>query len=270
MTRSFLAAIAALMAVSVAHAADVARPLPVKAPAAVVAYDPYTGIYVGGELGYGFNRDGIGTTELVDLGTLSTAPQGVVGGGFVGLGTRLPGLFSSFGLDGYAGLEGNYDFANLHGTAAAPGTLVNITPTGVNPVGVVAANKLDWLASIRARFGLIYQNVMFYGTAGYGWGAGSLTGESVDAVSNSVVGAGSVSNTLSGFVWGGGVEFPWFFGQGWKARMQYLQYDFGSQNSLVSACSTCVSLPSILPSTVFGVSAKDRVGVVNAGISYKF
>lgn len=223
----------------IAHGADLkAAPLPAKAPALVAAYDPYTGIYLGAEIGYGFNLGNIGAAP-VNLGTLSAAPQGFVGGAYLGLGTRIPGFLAPLGLDGYIGLEGDFDGADLTGTASMPGLLT-------------ASVRDGWLASVRARFGLIYQNVMFYGTAGWGFGGSSLS------LADVAGGTGSTSTTQNGFTWGGGVEFPWFFGNGWKARLQYLQYDFGTLDA---------TTPNITP---LAVTNRDRIDKTTVGLSYKF
>jgi outer membrane immunogenic protein len=240
----------------IAHAAD----LPLKAATALPpVLDMYTGFYIGGEIGYGWNLGNTGcamSSGLCDLGTLSAAPQGFVGGGFLGWGTRIPGLLGPFGLDGYFGIEGNGDVANLTGSAAMPALLT-----------VVNANT-DWLASARGRFGLIYQNVMFYGTAGWGWGSSSLNVmQPVTGVTGPTL--ANTSTTQSGLAWGGGVEFPWFFGPGWKARMQYLQYDFGTFGAPCTNTAICPTIPdTTIPALNF--TQKDRIDTITAGLSYKF
>jgi outer membrane immunogenic protein len=233
----------------IAHGADLQphAASPFKSAPFVSTYDPYTGFYIGGEIGYGFNLgDVAGGNNLLTLGPLSAAPQGFVGGGFVGLGTRFANLFPT--LDGFAGIEANGDLTKLSGTAGNPSGFENVLGATV---------KNDWLASVRARFGLIYQNVMFYGTAGWGWGSSSFN---INSNATTVV-AGST--TQSGFVWGGGVEFPWFFGPGWKARLQYLQYDFGNYKSSCSV-TVCGDGPLVT------VTNKDRIDTVTVGLSYKF
>jgi outer membrane immunogenic protein len=257
MRKSLLAAATLLFSFSFeAVAADLKTPA-FKAAAAPY-YDPYTGFYAGAEIGYGFN---LGATSCVvagfgpcDLGTLAAAPQGFVGGGFLGWGTRLPGLLAGLGLDGYFGIEGNGDIANLKGSAAMPGLLFG-------GAGAVADVKNDWLASARARFGLIYQNVMFYGTVGWGWGSTTFASDVVISPTTAAPLTASASMTQNGLAWGGGVEFPWFFGQGWKARLQYLQYDFGAF-SIPCTTIDCASVTAL--------TQKDRIDTITVGLSYKF
>lgn len=222
--------------------ADIKAP-PAKAPAAIAApVDMYSGFYLGAELGYGFNLgDTVGGDQLVTLGPLSTAPQGFLGGAYGGLGTRFGGSF-------YVGVEANGDWANLTGTAGTPGALA-----GFNTMG--ASVKNDWLASARARVGFITnENVLIYGTGGWGWGASALAIDANGAT------AFSNSATQSGFTWGGGIEFP-LFAPAWKARVQYLQYDFGTYTACAAACTTTIPVT---------VSNKDRIDTVTVGLSYKF
>jgi outer membrane immunogenic protein len=251
--RIAIGATAAAMAIGAAMTFAKAADLPVKSRAITnpfAAYDAYTGFYFGGEVGYGFNLGNTGCAtafNVCDVGDLSAAPQGFVGGAFLGWGTRLPGLLSGLGLDGYFGIEGGGDIASLSGNAAAPSFIGN-------PLAITS--KDTWLASARARFGLIYQNVMFYGTVGEGWG-----GATADLVTPNNTPAGSASTTQSGLTWGGGVEFPWFFGQGWKARLQYLQYDFGTLS---------VPISNMPPAMGAVVTQKDRIDSITIGLSYKF
>jgi opacity protein-like surface antigen len=226
MKRMILAVIAAALSVP-AVAAD----LPTKAPYAAPAFstvDPFTGFYIGAHIGYGFDLGDV--TVNPNLLTVANSPQGFVGGLHLGYGSRLAGNF-------YLGLEGDVDDANVTGTAAMPGTL-SLT-TGNN-----------WLASLRARFGLITPgNVLLYGTAGYGWGGGTFTFAGPG-------GALSATNpTQGGFAWGGGLEFP-LINNNWLMRLEYLQYDFQPFNLPVPVAG--------------GTSASDQVQVLRAGLTYKF
>lgn len=223
--------------------------------------DQYTGFYLGGEFGYGFNLGNTGCASSFgpcDFGTLSAAPQGFVGGAFGGYGARIGGALSPV----YLGIEGNWDVAALHGSAGIPGSFIPDSKGGT-----VFDAKSNWLASVRARAGFIYENVMAYGTIGWGWGGAGLNVTNVPGAVEPPTTLGSASTTLSGFVWGGGVEFPWFFGQGWKARLQYLQYDFGSINATCAAV-VCPVTQAGAPAMLF--TQKDRVDTITAGLSYKF
>jgi outer membrane immunogenic protein len=213
-----------------AFAADM--PAKVASAAYMPASDPWTGFYLGANAGYGFDlgQFGFGPANITDL---AGSPQGFVGGGQLGLGTR-------FGGQWYAGVEGDADGAAVSGSGAMPGV-------------ITVTSKNTFLASLRGRVGFILPNncAMLYGTAGWGFGGGSFSVTDVAHGVNS-----TVSPTTNGVVWGGGVELA--LTSNWLARAEYLQYDFGSFNT---------SLPS---ASAVSFTQRDRVDVVRAGLSYKF
>jgi outer membrane immunogenic protein len=213
------------------YAADLqlkAQPVP-----SYVNYDPFSGPYLGVNVGYGWDfGTSAGAFQAVPLAELATLPQGFLGGLQAGYGFR-PNPFL------YLGLEGDVDGAALTGSSTMPGL-------------VSATSKNSWLASLRADVGIVpVGHALIYGTVGYGWGGGEFTVNELFSGSQA-----SINPTMSGFVWGGGVKIP--LAQNWVAGVKYLQYDFGT-----------VSLAS--PSTPGLVyTQKDRVDVVRAELNYKF
>jgi len=225
--RQVLLATVAVIAASSAFAADVNRPPPAyKAPAVIAPADPFSGFYIGAHVGWGVNDGGGQAISAVPLsGVGVTTPQGIVGGIHAGYGQRFNSLL-------YLGLEGDVDVS-----------AVNAGGNGF----ITATSKNDWMASIRGRAGIIpVGHALFYATGGWAWSGGqfSLSDPS---------GTNSVSPTMSGFVWGGGLEIP--LSGNWLARVEYLRYDFG--NATVNG-----------PIATFSVN--DRVEVVRGGLSYKF
>lgn len=246
------------MQVSALWAADL--PVKERAIAPLPQFDPYNGFYIGGAFGYGWDRGNLGATlpsGPADFGDLSNAPQGYMGGAYLGVGTRIPGLLSALGLDAYLGAEGMGLVGNLSGTAALPGALV-----GGNLVGTT---NDKWFARAVGRFGLIYQNVMFFGDAGWGWGDTSLNITCGVAANCAGVG-GANATTESGFTWGAGIEFPWFFGPNWKARFQYIQFDFGTNTACILGCTP---VAGVTPTPTLATQ-RNHIDAVLAGISYKF
>jgi len=229
-----LAALAAVSVAGTAHAADLhtkALPQPIQ----YVNYDPFSGPYVGVNVGYGWDLGNASAAfQAVPIANLSAAPQGFVGGFQAGYGYRFANVI-------YAGLEGDVDGANITGSATMPGL-------------ITTNSKNSWLASIRGEFGIIpVGHALLYGTVGWGWGGGSFTVQ--DLTGRAALNA-SASPTMDGFVWGGGVKFP--LAQNWILGVKYLQYDFGSFNAAAPA----------MPGLVF--TQKDRVDVVRAELNYKF
>jgi outer membrane immunogenic protein len=232
MRKLILAAL--LLSATAASAADLGA-YPTKAPPPIgVPYDAFSGFYVGANVGYGWDfGTSASASQAVPLATLATLPQGFLGGLEAGYGFRPNSVL-------YLGIEGDVDGAALTGSSTMPGP-------------VTAESKNTWLASLRADIGIVpIGHALFYGTLGYGWGGGEFT------VNELFRGGGtaSVSPTMNGFVWGGGVKVP--LGPNWIAGVKYLQYDFGS---------FALANPSI-PGLIF--TGKDRVDAVRAELIHKF
>lgn len=226
-------AISAILFVVVALLGDsaVAADLAVKAQPTVAAPVEYLGgFYIGAEGGYGWNTGNSGTLGA-DLGDLSSGAQGAVFGLYSGWGQR-------FG-NAYLGVEGNGDWSHIAGNSGV--------------AGVAFTNNTNWLASARTRFGwFIATNSLLYGTLGYGWGGNSLA--VVDSNDRSL---GTKSVVGNGWVWGGGLETPFFF-PAVRTRLQYLQYNLGT-NSVACTCDAPI---------VF--QQKSAVHTVTLGIQYDF
>lgn len=224
-----------LIALAVMYGAQAMGADLAKAPAAPVAplVTVYNGgFYVGLEGGYGWNTGENGIAGA-DFGDASAGATGAVFGGYGGWGMR----FGNF----YGGFEGNWDWTHISGGAATPADTVAIVNT-------------SWLASARARLGyFIAANSLIYGTVGWGWANSSLN---VTDSNGNPLGSNSVVN--SGWAWGGGLETPFFF-PAVRTRLQYLQYNLGTNNALCVACDGNV---------VF--QQKDTIHTVTLGLHYTF
>lgn len=232
--KRFLIAVLAIAGTLPAMAADL-KPA-AKAPAYVPTTDPWTGFDIGVHAGYGLDLGtNVNAGNVATVSDLAGSPQGFVGGMHAGVGTR----FSTYG---YAGIEGDIDGAAINGTGSMPGV-------------VTAKSENTFLGSIRARFGVIFNDdALVYGTAGYGFGGGQFS------IADVVNGANTtVRPTMNGFVWGGGVEYA--ITAHLKARVEYLQYDFGTFSATMTPAS-------VVAPVLF--TQKDRVDVVRAGLTYHF
>lgn len=235
--KTIAASIVAVLALAApAVAADMStKAVPKQQSSYLPTSDPWTGIYIGVNGGYGFDlgQFGFGPASIADL---AGSPQGFVGGLQAGLGTRLGNNF-------YIGIEGDIDGAAVNGTGSVPGT-------------ITAKSENSFLGSIRARFGIILNNdALIYATGGYGFGGGRFSLTDIANGANT-----TVNPTMSGGVWGGGLEYA--LSSNWLARVEYLQYDFGTFSAVMTPTST--SAPNIL------FTQRDRVDVIRGGISYKF
>jgi outer membrane immunogenic protein len=127
--------------------------------------------------------------------------SGAFGGGQIGYNQQM----GSF----VAGVEGDGAFAHIvHGS-------------GATAFGLPIATSFDddGLASIRARFGMAFDNILFYGTAGGGWGHGRIS-----ATTTGVTVSGQAWH--SGWTAGGGIEYA--IVPHWSVKLEYLHYGLGS------------------------------------------
>jgi outer membrane immunogenic protein len=103
------------------------------------------------------------------------------------------------------GVEGDGAFANIS---------QNITDLAIGIPGSFGY-KDDGLASLRGRFGIAFNNLLFYGTAGGGWGHDRITALGVSAEA-----------WHTGWSAGGGFEYG--FLPNWAIKVEYLHYGLGS------------------------------------------
>ena len=229
--------------VSPAVAADMSRPPPlVKAPAVEPSYDPWTGFYAGGAVGYGWNHGaGDGTATGFGGSSFDTSPQGFVGGLHLGVGTRFAGNW-------YAGIEGAGGIGTLDGTPQNPGLAFNVN------------SKNHWLVSISGRLGYILtQNMMVYGRGGWGWAGSEFTAN--DIFGNTF----STKPVLDGPLLGGGVEVA--LTPNWLVGLEYQHYFLGDINAAVGG--TVVTPNGNVPA-VFSARVSNNIDTVLGRISYKF
>jgi outer membrane immunogenic protein len=149
----------------------------------------WTGLYLGPHLGWGST-----TSSKIDA-------SGVFGGGQLGYNYQ----FGSF----VAGVEGDGAFAHIaqgsNGAAFGSPFLVSF--------------DAEALSSVRARFGMGFDNVLFYGTGGGGWARGRISGTALGLTA-----AGNAWH--SGWTAGGGVEYG--IVPNWSVKLEFLHYGLGS------------------------------------------
>lgn len=289
------AAVAASLSVSAAQAADLpSRKAPVLAPPAPIM--TWTGFYLGVNAGYGWAADpatrltaspmfvdpalpgafvNVPAAALVGAsGVAPGAKGGFVGGGQVGFNYQMsPSLLAGVEADiqGVLGSSSNGALVNAIPIAAPPG------PGGRADISSIAtSNKLDYLATLRARLGfLATPTLLLYGTGGLAFGSASVSASIAQTVTNPpgppilpVFGAATASGTRVGWAVGAGGE--WKFASNWSAKLEYMYYDLGSLTAnvgLVQAGPPGPALQSIIVS-----QARTRLNghLVRAGLNYHF
>lgn len=178
-----------------AYAADLPAPPAApytKAPAIVSPATNWSGFYIGAMGGYGEEN---------------TSDQFAIKGGFGGGTIGYNWQFGQF----VAGIEGDGAFADI-----------NNSVTQVFPgIGALTASaKVDALGTVRGRFGVAFDQVLLYGTAGL-------------ALADTKIGASGLgvnlsdSKTMTGWTAGAGIE--WMFLPHWSVKGEYLYRSFSSQ-----------------------------------------
>jgi outer membrane immunogenic protein len=286
------------------HAADLR--MRVKAlPPPVVAN--WTGWYVGASAGYGWGRADVdpagvnlfcnpalgGCGPFVIPGGLPADVASVVAIPPVVTPTSRGGLLG--GTFGYnqqfgqwvAGLEADFSWASITGSAAATGgpAVLAPGPGGTSFIGfATASNTLQDFGTVRGRLGFTpTPPVLLYATGGLAFGR--LTSSA--AVTEAAVGpcglalgcpftpaAGSSASTHAGWTVGAGGE--WAFASQWSLKGEYLYYDIrGTSYGLMPLLSSTGSLTGVAPApftsvAVAATTSDFRGSIVRVGLNYKF
>ena len=251
-TCAFVIIATSSLAFSSARAADLPAypyPPPAGAPAVYspIVPGPWTGFYVGGNLGYGWTNT-IGDYTLTGNGFAATDP-------FVASAVNLQGAIGGLQL-GYNWQTGNF---LIGGEADIQGSGQNQTFNYIcGAACTVSQNaKLDWFSTFRGRAGIAIKDVLFYGTGGFAWT------HSDNAFSGTFGGIptslANISRDSWGWTAGGGIE--WMFWYGWSAKVEYLY--LGN-----TAASNIVPIPAASGAGTILSTANASDNIVRVGVNY--
>jgi outer membrane immunogenic protein len=196
-----------MMMLSAAHAADIPRPV-YKAPVSAPAPFSWSGCYLGGQVGWAWQRDR--NTEFFNGAVSIFTPleaadaDGVKAGGLLGCNWQ-SGQFV-FGIEAdaeYADLDGHADFANSG------------TPPDAYDV------RTDFQGSVRGRVGYAWDRNLIYVTGGVAWANISHI-----YFQNFPPTFQEIDRTRTGWTVGGGWEYA--FTNNWIGRIEYRYADFGT------------------------------------------
>lgn len=194
--RLLFSAAACAAAAQPATAADL--PYNEAPPAYVAPIFSWTGLYLGGQIGYAWGNDNFsGYGPGYSFSGVNATPSGVVGGGHVGYNYQL----NQFVI----GLEGDVEGLS-YGKAYQFG---NTTYNSHIPVQ----------GSIRGRLGFELDRALFYVTGG-----GSFA--DFNTTYQTPFGFNSFSRSVAGWTIGGGIEYA--ITNNWTARAEYRYADYGS------------------------------------------
>jgi outer membrane immunogenic protein len=223
---------------------------PALAPPPPVPVFTWTGLYLGGQIGYAWGIDNLfynafdPLTGLAFCPSTFSSPSGVIGGAHVGFNYQIDKPTGGFVI----GLEGSVDGTSLSNTVA--------TSFGAFGGSSVSASiRDDVQGSIRGRFGIAWDRLLAYGTGGVAFGDFN-TNYAISAPNFS--GSSSFSNPRVGWTAGGGIDYA--VTNNWWVFAEYRYTSFGTQ--LAAA-----ALPA---GGSLGVSRTLSQSQVQAGFSYKF
>jgi outer membrane immunogenic protein len=237
-----LASVGAIAIAGSAFAADLPDrgPPPVYLPPAPIF--TWSGLYLGGQIGYAWARD---TTDFTTLDpalpffSISHRPQGVIGGAHVGYNLQI--------AQWVVGLEGTVDGTSLSKSAFGPFS------------GITVGTRSDVQGSIRARAGIAFDRVLIYATGGAAFAgiANSYT-DTTGLLTGFAGTSDHITKTRAGWTVGGGIAYA--VTNNWSIRAEYRYSDFGRFSDY--PFHTLASVPL----------AKHRLteNQVQFGFSYKF
>jgi outer membrane immunogenic protein len=222
-----------------AFAADLPPPMVPQAPS---MYYPmaapmftWTGFYVGGNAGAGWNRGSVSDTSGTVFSS-SNSKSTFLGGGQFGANYQ----FGPPGSGVVVGAEAMFDWLSNNQN----------TITGTTPLGSATVTLNNrWLTTATGKLGYAWDRVLLYGKGGFAWVSNgnsiNLTGISLDSTS---------------WGWTGGLGVEWAFVGNWSVRAEYDYVGIQSQNFGGSSSS----FPS------YAITTNNRsIQMVTAGINYK-
>jgi outer membrane immunogenic protein len=194
----------------------------------------WSGPYLGVDGGYGWGSTSYSFSISAPSG--NSDPKGGLGGVFAGYSYQT-GRF-------VAGLEADIEAADLNGSFS---NTSGLTSTG--------SSRLDWDASIRARFGAAVGPALPYLTGGVAFAGYNFTGGPLPSSGGACCGA--FSSTLTGWTVGAGWDYA--FTRHLVGRIEYRYTDYGKAHGELLPAQ-----PGIFMTT------SNTTSVVRVGMSYKY
>lgn len=187
---------------SVASAADLGPRMTTKAPVvAPVPYFSWTGIYIGGHVGWGWGSKD--WTTIPAPGVASHDTDGFIGGGQIGFNYQTGQLV--------LGLEADASWSDMKGTGLC-----------ANPA-FTCGTDVNWLSTVTGRLGwAAWDRGLLYVKGGVAFADNDFH------VRSSLLGVpgASASETKVGWTVGAGLEYA--FAPSWSAKVEYNYVDLGT------------------------------------------
>ena len=246
-----LACVVALSVVggSAALAADLPPPMapPPRAPAMYVPVVPlynWSGFYIGGNLGAGWNSTGSITDTFGSTFGTTTNTQ-FLGGGQVGVNYE-------FWAGVVVGAEAMFDWIpNTTNT-------INVTDPALGTASATINNR--WLTTATGKLGYAWDRVLLYGKGGGAW-----VGANNPSITVNGAPASFSSNSSNNFGWTAGLGVEWAFAGNWSARAEWDYVRLQNQSFTVAGTPA----PGSFAGDVISVNNRS-INMFTAGVNYKF
>ncbi|HTC21611.1 MAG TPA: outer membrane beta-barrel protein [bacterium] len=221
----------------------------------------WTGLYAGGNLGYGLAYGGVAFIPLPDAATFNnlapvtlTLNPGFSGGGQIG--------FNAQSGNWISGLEGDFQKGPAVGVTRTPIIQNDGTPFS-GPGFLQAGEQIDWFATLRLRSGFtpLYR-LWIYGTGGLAYGSVDYSATTDYRPARDNYYPISYSKTKLG--WTAGIGAEWVTDWNWSVKIEDIYYDLGDESAVVSPS------PSPDPPYQVGYLWHTQINVVRIGVNYKF
>ncbi len=247
----------AVLGAAPAVAADLgaARPY-TKAPIAVEAVSSWTGFYLGGHVGAGWNSNSWTNASFPDLPYDFQAPFGSgtangMLGGFQG------GFNYQIAPKLVVGIEGEYSFSDIKGDQIPIRRVDFFRDSSLHV-------KQSNIAAVTGKIGTVYHDdILIYAKGGWAWSqfkydAGVQTSEGPANYPR-------VTDNRSGFTFGVGTEYK--IDRNWSAKVEYDYYDFGKKNVAFPKTSVPAAFTTL---DAINTDVAQQTHVIKVGANYNF
>jgi outer membrane immunogenic protein len=242
-------------------AADLGARSYTKAPA-LAPVSNWSGLYVGGNLGYGW---GDGNTDFsflpspadfnINNASLRAPSSGVTGGAQVGYNWQVGSVVT--------GLEADIQGSGIKGSARATSIDSNTGLPDRSGSFPTSEPKLSWFGTVRGRLGVtVTPDLLLYGTAGLAYGEVDASATWFSSVFDQA--PASISKTKVGWTAGAGAE--WMFARNWSAKLEYLYVDLGSATAIGAVRIN----QGLDPRLTVGYTWHTRENIARVGVNYHF
>jgi len=221
----------------------------------------WTGLYIGGNLGYGLVYGNTDFTPLPDAASFmnlapaslgSHATDGLIAGGQLGFNWQAGNWVS--------GLEGDFQKGPEAGVTSTPILQNNGTPY---PSGYLRSGETaNWVATFRLRTGLspLYR-LFIYLTGGAAYGSVAYSAITDFRPGGQYDYAAGYSKTRLG--WVGGIGAEWVTDWNWSVKIEGLYYDLGDESTVANPD------PNTNPPYQVGYHWRSQAGLLRVGVNYK-